>query len=195
MKKNGFTGAAILIAAGCFLPIPGSASTLFTLSNAPSSGSFSAGVVTINYDSLTINGNTTSGTFVETYTNSTGLLSLTGKDTAASLPSTVTLFQIQENMNLASTGATFNLYTGATSTINWSSQFLTDLGLAPSPAPTPASVLADSFGVTTNAGGTVTSATLSMSLQTPEPSTLAMLGLALSAALCFPARRRLKFSR
>jgi hypothetical protein len=193
-------GVALLSASACLIPVAASASTIFTFSNLPSTGTYtvSTGVTSITYDSLTINGNSTSGTFTETYTNSTGTLTIAGTDSTLGLSGTLVTIQDSPAVTVAAS-STLNLY-GAVSTITLNnSTFATDLGLTGTTTVLPSKVIAENFGITTGAasGGvsSVTSSIASLTLPTPEPSTFAMFGLALLAAACIPARRKLTLVR
>jgi hypothetical protein len=126
------------------------------------------------------------GTFVEKYTNSTGVLTLmqTGGTNNISLT-------IDEAKNLVTnSGFAISLYSAPTS-LTFNSAFLSLLGLATNPglANVPASL--QTLGVTVQSNNTVQSATLSMEVvSTPEPSTFALLGIALLSGIVYKARRR-----
>jgi len=189
----------LLIAVSCLLPAA-SASTIFTFSNLPSTGTYTAstGITSITYDSLSINGTSTSGTFTETYSNSTGTLTIAGTDSSLGLSGTLITIQDSPAVTVAAS-KTLNLY-GAVSTITLNnSTFAADLGLTGTTTVLPSKVIAENFGITTGAAvsgvSQVTSSIASLTLPTPEPSTFAMLGLFLLAAACIPARRKLNFRR
>jgi len=189
--KNSIMGWAAAI---CLLPATGSANTvIFTLSSSlpfqvngsSVTGSGSTEVVNILYSDLNISMNggapvDHSGTYTETYTNSTGLLTLTG---TGGISMTVT-----EAMNLVGTftGNSANLYSGVTA-VTFNAAFQTLLGLAGNP---PLSQIGpENFSVTAN-GGQVTSAIGTMTVGTPEPSSFVMLGIALLSGIGFKVRRQ-----
>ena len=167
------------------VPAGASASTLYTLSN-QSAGTFTTGtgVTSITYGTLTING---SGTFTEVYSNSTGTLTISGTDAALGFSGTLITIQDSPAVSVAASDTNLNLY-GAVSTIT----------LTGTTSVLPSQVIAENFDITTGAatGGVsqVTAATASLTIA-PEPSTFAMFGLGLLAAVCIPARRKLSFAR
>jgi hypothetical protein len=191
-------GVIALSAAVCLIPATVFASTSplasFSMSGNSSSNSTyssSSGVLTIDYTDLmfSINGGSATndaGTFVEKYTNSTGVLTLmqTGGTNNISLT-------IDEAKNLVTnSGFAISLYSAPTS-LTFNSAFLSLLGLATNPglANVPASL--QTLGVTVQSNNTVQSATLSMEVvSTPEPSTFALLGIALLSGIVYKARRR-----
>lgn len=204
LLKNGM---ALLIAAGCMVPAGANASTIFTFSNFPtSSGTYtsSSGVTSIAYSTLVINGTTvlnTSGAFTETYSNSTGTLTISGAGGDGSLAGTLITIQDGGTFPAVAGSTTVNLYGAVSSiTIN-NSAFATDLGLTGTTSVLPSSVIAENFGVTTGAltGGTASVsssvASLTLPVATPEPSTFAMLGLGLILTGFLPARRKLSLNR
>jgi hypothetical protein len=202
MNKLFTNGMALLIAAGCLVPAGASASTIFTFSNLPSTGTYNTttGVTSITFNSLNINGSSTSGTFTETYTNSTGILTIAGTDATLGLSGTLITIQDSPAVTVAAS-TTINLY-GAVSSITFnSSTFASDLGLTGVTSVLPSSVIAENFGITTQAAvsnsAQVSSsvASLTLPVSTPEPSTFAMLGLAMIAAGCIPVRRKLGLIR
>jgi hypothetical protein len=181
-------GILTLAAAICLLPASGFASVMFTMSGFTSgTSSYSGGVLTIQYTQLavSINGGANTdygGTYVETYNNGNGDFSLTGGTGNVSLT-------YDESANLVTTGGSaFNLYSSPVSLLTFNSAFLADLGLTSNPPVTavPYGLQVVSAAI---AGSTVFSATTQVTV-TPEPSTFAMLGLALLCGIVYTVRRR-----
>jgi hypothetical protein len=184
MKKILTKSVMAIVGAAFLLPASGSASVIFTLSSSlpyqingsSVSGTGANETVTVDFSNLQVNNNGTitnyAGSYVETYTNN-GSLTLTGTNGIS--------MTVSEAANLAGTftGNSVQLYSGVTSLV-FNAAFLTELGQTSNPAL--ANTSNGNFGVTAN-GAQVTSAVSTLQINsfvaTPEPSSFAMLGIAL----------------
>jgi hypothetical protein len=197
MKEKLKSGVLALVAVVCLLPASGRASTIFSFSGAPpwSGSSVTSSGATIDFNTLKFGSTTITDTFQEVYSNSTGTLTIVAVDAAGGFTADETLLTISESTNLLPNTSpnAVSLYSGVTA-LTFASNFATDLGMATT-TPTVSSVTLQTMGVTASSG-VVSSATASLQVPTaiPEPSSLAMFGMALIAGAGFSVRRRLSLS-
>ncbi len=181
-----------LVAAICLLPVSGFASTAvsFTLSgfSAASNPVYSGTVLTIDYNDLTSTAGTCTtgcaGTYVETYNNTTGVFSLTQTGGAG-----ISL-TINEAAGLVNTsGAAFSLYSAPTS-LTFNSALLSEIGLGSNPPVQAFPVALQSVSAAIQSSNDKVTSAVTQFTATPEPSTFAMLGMALLCGIGFTVRKR-----
>jgi hypothetical protein len=183
-------GVMTLAAAMCLLPASGFAATIsFSLGgfSVASNPAYSGGILTIDYNDLTTTAGTCnsgcSGTYVETYNNSSGAFEL------AQTGGNAIDLTYNAGAGLVSTnGIAFSLYTAATA-LNFNAAFLSEIGLANNPPAAAVPVALQAVSAAVQSNDKVTSPNTSMTI-TPEPSTFAMLGLALLCGIVYTVRRR-----